>query len=192
MRLGSAPPAEVGRRARALPLSALGMLLAHLGLGVFVLGASAELAWRVEAARVLQAGQSVGSGGYTLTLEGVTQQEGPNYSADRARILVQPPGGAAFEVSPERRFYPATRQTTSKVAIRREGASDLYVVLGEAQAGGRSAWLVRAFYNPWARLIFLGPVLMALGGGLSLADRRLRLAAGRRAAVQPPLQGAPA
>jgi cytochrome c-type biogenesis protein CcmF len=70
------------------------------------------------------------------------------------------------------------------VAISRRGVSDLYVVLGDEQDGaGRPAWLVRAFYNPWARLIFFGPVLMALGGAASLADRRLRLAAGRRAVV---------
>ena len=180
-RMGAGPLAEAGRRLRALPLSAWGMTLAHVGLGVFVLGASTELAWRVEAARVLAVGQSVASGGYTLTLEKVQPVQGANFTAERATILVQPPRGRPFTVAPERRFYPAARQTTSKVAIRRRGSSDLYVVLGEAQAG-RPAWLVRTFYNPWARLIFLGPVLMALGGACSLADRRLRLAAGRRPA----------
>ena len=168
------------------------MTLAHVGLGVFVLGASTELAWRVEAARSLGVGQSVGSGGYVMTLQGVTPVQGANFSAERAIVQVQPPHGAAFTMRPERRFYPASRQTTSKVAIRREGVSDLYVVLGEgSEEGGRRTWLVRAFYNPWARLIFFGPVLMALGGACSLADRRLRLAAGRRAGVAVP-QGAPA
>ena len=183
---GQAGWAEVGRRLRRLPLGAWGMTLAHVGLGVFVLGASTELAWRVEAARSLSLGQSVSSGGYVMTLEGVTPVQGPNFTAERATITVQPPHGAAFTVTPERRFYPASRQTTSKVAIRREGASDLYVVLGEGGGqAGRPSWLVRAFYNPWARLIFLGPVLMALGGACSLADRRLRLAVGRRTATVP-------
>jgi cytochrome c-type biogenesis protein CcmF len=60
----------------------------------------------------------------------------------------------------------------------------VYVVLGDARpaGGGRSAWLVRVFINPWARLIFAGPLIMALGGAVSLSDRRIRLAAGRRAA----------
>ena len=183
VRIGEAGPAEVGRRLRRLPLAAWGMTLAHVGLGVFVLGAGSELAWRVEAAQALNLGQSVTSGGYTMRLEQVAPVQGPNFTAQRATIRVTPPRGAAFTVTPERRFYPDRRQTTSKVAISRRGVSDLYVVLGDEQDGaGRPAWLVRAFYNPWARLIFFGPVLMALGGAASLADRRLRLAAGRRAA----------
>ncbi len=190
VRVGESGLAQVGRRLRHLPLSAWGMTLAHVGMGVFVLGAGSELAWRVEAAQVLNLGGSVSSGGYSLTLEQVAPVQGPNFSAERAVIRVTPPQGAAFTVSPERRFYPDRRQTTSKVAIRRRGVSDLYVVLGDQQEGaGRPAWLVRAFYNPWARLIFFGPVLMALGGAASLADRRLRLAAGRRAVVA---QAAPA
>jgi cytochrome c-type biogenesis protein CcmF len=187
VRLGHVPWRESGRRLRHLPLSAWGMGLAHIGLGVFVLGASTELAWRVESARLLQPGQTMAVAGYALTLDEVQPAPGPNFSAERARLSVRPPSGGAFTMEPERRFYPATRQTTSKVAIRRAGTSDLYVVLGEAQGG--SGWLVRVFYNPWARLIFWGPALMALGGGCSLADRRLRLAAGRRGTV---LQGQPA
>ena len=184
VQVGQARPAELARRLRRLPLGAWGMTLAHAGLGVFVLGASTELAWRVEAAQSLNVGRSLASGGYTLTLEGVSPIQGPNFTAERATIRVQPPRGAAFTVAPERRLYPARRQTTSKVAIRRQGTSDLYVVLGEGgEVGGRPAWLVRVFYNPWARLIFFGPVLMALGGAVSLADRRLRLAVGRRATV---------
>ena len=184
VQVGQARPAELARRLRRLPLGAWGMTLAHAGLGVFVLGASTELAWRVEAAQSLNVGRSLASGGYTLTLEGVSPIQGPNFTAERATIRVQPPRGAAFTVAPERRLYPARRQTTSKVAIRRQGTSDLYVVLGEGgEVGGRPAWLVRVFYNPWARLIFFGPVLMALGGAVSLADRRLRLAVGRRATI---------
>jgi cytochrome c-type biogenesis protein CcmF len=97
------------------------------------------------------------------------------------------PKGETSLMTPERRFYPAQRQTTSKVAIERHGVSDLYVVLGEARDGdgGKTAWLGRAVWNPWARLIFLGPLLMALGGAISLSDRRLRLAAGRRTAAAP-------
>jgi cytochrome c-type biogenesis protein CcmF len=158
------------------------MTLAHIGLGVFVLGACFETSWKIESAQVLSLGQSLQVGAYTLTLTRVGGVEGPNFDAERAVIQVRGPGGVS-EVTPERRFYPAQRQTTSKVAIQRHGASDLYVVLGEPRGGPRPGWLVRAFFNPWARLIFLGPLLMALGGAISLSDRRLRLAAGRRARV---------
>ena len=85
--------------------------------------------------------------------------------------------------SPERRFYPAGGQTTSEVAICTLGLNHLYVVLGERRMGPTApVWLVRAYWNPLAILIFLGPLTMALGGFLSLSDRRLRLAVGQRAA----------
>ena len=176
---------QVWRRLKGLPRGQWGMTLAHIGLGVFVLGAACELSWRTETAQTLVAGQSMRAGAYTLTLQSLTTVDGPNFSADRATLLVRPDRGAPFMLTPERRFYPAQRQTTSKVAIQRRGASDVYVVLGDARPapGGGSAWLVRVFINPWARLIFAGPLLMALGGAVSLSDRRLRLAAGRRAAV---------
>jgi cytochrome c-type biogenesis protein CcmF len=86
---------------------------------------------------------------------------------------------------PERRFYPASQQTTSRVTICVRGLSDLYMVLGEPRigAGGQPAWLIRAYWNPWVRLIWLGPLLMAFGGGVSLSDRRLRFGLPRRAAA---------
>jgi cytochrome c-type biogenesis protein CcmF len=176
--------AQVWRRLKGLPRGQWGMTLAHIGLGVFVLGAACELSWRTETAQSLAVGQSMRAGAYTLTLQGLNTVDGPNFSADQATLLATPDHGAAFTLTPERRFYPAQRQTTSKVAIQRRGATDVYVVLGDERpaAGGRSAWLVRVFINPWARLIFAGPLLMALGGAVSLSDRRIRLAAGRRAA----------
>ncbi|OYX89137.1 MAG: hypothetical protein B7Y78_14745, partial [Caulobacter sp. 35-67-4] len=84
---------------------------------------------------------------------------------------------------PERRFYPTGGQTTTEVHICPKGLDDLYIVLGErrAGAGGKPAWLVRGYVNPWVRLIFLGPLLMAIGGAVSLSDRRLRLGVGRKA-----------
>jgi cytochrome c-type biogenesis protein CcmF len=180
VKLGAASLAEVGRRLRGLPRGAWGMTLAHIGLGVFALGASVETAWKVEAAEALSLGGSLKVGAYTLTLDAVRDLRGPNYEAERGLVTVKGPGGTS-QIAPERRFYPANRQTTSQVAIERHGASDLYVVLGEARTGAKPAWLVRAFWNPWARLIFAGPLLMALGGLVSLSDRRLRLVAGARA-----------
>jgi cytochrome c-type biogenesis protein CcmF len=159
------------------------MTLAHVGLGVFVLGAACELSWRTETAQSLSVGQSMRAGAYTLTMQGFNTVDGPNYSADQATLLARPDRGPPFILTPERRFYAAQRQTTSKVAIQRRGATDVYVVLGDERpaSGGRGAWLVRVFINPWARLIFAGPLLMALGGAVSLSDRRIRAAAGRRA-----------
>jgi len=92
-------------------------------------------------------------------------------------------GTLACLARPARKTYDTGGQTTSQVAICPKGLDDIYIVLGERRmsAAGVSSWLVRGFWNRWARLIFLGPVLMALGGVISLSDRRLRLGVGRRA-----------
>jgi len=180
VRLGATTLHDSLTRLTHLPRSAIGMTLAHIGVGVFVLGACVELNGRVEVAKVVATGETVDIGAYHLTLSGVSTVEGPNFTAERAKVEVRGPSGSGA-LFPERRFYPANRQTVSQVAIDVRGASDLYVVFGERREGARPTWLIRAYWNPFARLIFLGPLIMALGGALSLSDRRLRLVAGRKA-----------
>jgi cytochrome c-type biogenesis protein CcmF len=181
VRLFRVPAAETLRRARALPLSAWGMSLAHAGLGVFVLGAVVETGYRIEAARVIAVGDAVQAGDWTVRLDDVRIVEGPNYLAEQGALTISAPGRRAQDVVAERRFFPAGGQTTTEVGLAFRGLDDLYVVLGERgeTAGGLPGWSVRVWWNPWARLIFLGPAIMALGGGLSLLDRRLRVGVGR-------------
>jgi cytochrome c-type biogenesis protein CcmF len=175
------PATESWRRLTGLPRGAWGMTLAHLGLGVFVLGACFETGWRAEAAETLPLGGSLNVGAYHLILDSVTAVEGPNYDADRGLIVATRNGKPVCRAQPERRLYLANAQTTSEVAICDRGPSHLYIVLGEKRnAGGVPVWLVRAYWNPWAVLIFLGPVIMALGGLISLSDRRLRIGVPRR------------
>ena len=186
---------EAGRRLGGLPRGAWGMSLAHLGLGVFVLGAAFETAWKVETAQVLSPGGGVTLGAYHLTLASITDVAGPNYDAERGAVVVTDRQGAAVCTAlPERRTYDAGGQTTSEVAICPSALNDIYIVLGERRsaAGGTPGWLVRAYWNPWARLIFLGPIIMALGGAISLSDRRLRFAVGRRAVAKTAPAPAPA
>ncbi len=176
------PLAEAWRRLISLPRGSFGMTLAHLGLGVFVLGACFETGWKLEAAEALAIGGKLDVGAYHLVLAEVKGVDGPNYDAERGRIIASKDGRQVCVPQPERRFYPAGGQTTSEVAICTLGLSHLYVVLGERRGtADQPVWLVRAYWNPWALLIFGGPVIMALGGVLSLSDRRLRLAVGRRA-----------
>jgi cytochrome c-type biogenesis protein CcmF len=107
--------------------------------------------------------------------------DGPNYQAERGEILASRAGAPVCRAGPERRVFDTGGQTTSEVAICRQGLSHLYIVLGERRAGPNGpVWLVRAYWNPWASLLFAGPAIMALGGGVSLSDRRLRLGVGRR------------
>ena len=183
IRLFHAAPGEVLRRTLSLPRGAWGMTLAHVGLGVFLMGAAFETSWRIEGAQVLAPGGGMDLGAYHLSLQDVVQVPGPNFDAERGDVRVTGSGGRLVcEGRPERRTYDTGGQTTSRVALCLKPLDDIYIVLGErrAMAGGEgSAWLIRAYWNPWVRLIFLGPLLMALGGGLSLSDRRLRLASGR-------------
>ncbi|HEX6861047.1 MAG TPA: heme lyase CcmF/NrfE family subunit [Caulobacteraceae bacterium] len=172
------PWGEVRRRLTGLPRGAWGMTLAHAGLGVFVLGAAFESSWKVEAAQVLTLGQSLDVGAYHLRLDDVGAVDGPNYLAERAVITATRAGRPVCTATPERRAYYAGGQTTSEVYICPRGIDQLYIVLGERRAG--KTWLVRAYFNPWVQLIFLGPLLMALGGVISLSDRRLRIGVGAR------------
>ncbi len=187
-RLFRTGPGESLRRFAALPRGAWGMTLAHIGVGVFLLGACVETTWRAEAAEVLRVGDRITVGGRVLTLENVGPVDGPNYTALRAQVRATDAAGRPLcETAPQLRNYTANGQQVSKVGLCFKGLDDLYIVLGEARpaADGKPGWLVRAYWNPWARLIFLGPVIMALGGALSLSDRRLRLAVGRRTAAGP-------
>ncbi len=195
IRLFRAPRGEVLRRLGGLPRGTWGMTLAHAGLGVFVLGAVFETTWKAETAEVLALGQRLEVAGYVVALENVAPVQGPNYEAEQATLRAFAPNGTlACMARPERRLYSAGGQTTSEVAICTRGLSHLYVVLGERRSGadGEPVWLVTGYWNPWALLIFLGPGLMALGGVVSLSDRRLRLAAGRRATPAMPAGPEPA
>ena len=185
LKLLRAPLAESGRRLAVLPRGAWGMTLAHIGLGLFALGAAYETGWRTETAQVLQMGQTMNLGAYRLRLDAVSVRPGPNFDAEEAQITISDAAGRLVcDARPARRTYDLGGETLSKVALCPTLLSDLYVVVGERRVAGQgSAWLVRAFVNPWIRLIFLGPLLMALGGAVSLSDRRLRLAAGRRVAA---------
>ena len=181
-RLFRAPLAETLRRLRALPLGSWGTTLAHLGLGLFVMGAVVETNFKAETDAVVPIGGEVRAGPYLARLDAVRVVEGPNYLAEQATLSVERSGEATRTVTAERRFFPAGGQTTTEVGLDFRGLDDVYLVIGERSRteAGEQAWVVRAHHNPWARLIFLGPAIMALAGLLSLFDRRLRVAAPAR------------
>ena len=183
VRLFRGPLVASARRFRKLSMGTWGMTLAHAGLGVFVLGAVVETGYQVEAAEVVTLGGAVEAGPWRVVLNAVEVVEGPNYLAEQGRLTVERPDGAAPRaIVAERRFFPAGGQTTTEVGLDFRGLDDVYVVMGERRAtpAGEPAWTVRVWWNPWARLIFLGPAIMALGALLSLLDRRLRVGVGAR------------
>ncbi|MBO6781670.1 MAG: heme lyase CcmF/NrfE family subunit [Alphaproteobacteria bacterium] len=193
IKLFSAPLAESRRRLAGLPRSASGMTLAHLGLAIMIVGITGSSAWRAELITTLEPGQSAEGAGYTITLTDVTRDRGPNYNFERGTILVTDDGREVATLIAERRFFPVANQTTTEAAIHTTWLADLYGVIGER---GRTpetanAWTVRFFVNPLVPWIWLGAMVMVLGGFLSLTDRRHRVGAPRRARSAAP-QPAPA
>ena len=163
--------------------SAFAAALAHAGLGVTLMGVAGTTLWRSEALTVLAPGQTMTVGPYTLRFDGVTQEQGPNYRASRAHIALMDGANVQSMLTPEQRIYPAEGQDTANTAIRTTGFEDLYLALGDDRGNGR--WTLRAYVSPLAPFIWLGGLVMAFGGMLSLWGR---LRVGARipsAAVQP-------
>ena len=131
----------------------------------------------------MKPGDSAQIAGYELAFRGAAPAQGPNYQ-DQVGILTVTRGGTPVtELSPAKRTYDAPRQTTTEAAIHVSWRGDLYAVLGDELTGG--GFVVRLYFNPLVRLIWLGALVMALGGLLSLSDRRLRVGAPRRARRRP-------
>ena len=175
LRLFRAPLAESFDRWRHLPRSALGMTVAHGGLAITIAGMTASSLFQAEQILAMRAGEVVSMRGYDLRFEGVIAMTGPNYQGERARFIVSSGGKPVTVLAPERRFYPVQRQQTTEAAIHTTGFADLYVVVGDSD--GKGAWTVRLYHNPLVPWIWAGCLVMALGGGLSLTDRRLRVGA---------------
>ena len=180
-RTGRGAVADRLRRMGRLPRADWGKATAHSGLGITIAGVAAMTAWQVEDIRVVQTGDSVDIAGYTITLDGVRRVEGPNYISTTADVSVSRDGTAVALLHPEKRFYPVARMPTTEAAIDNGFLRDIYVVIGDPQDGG--GWAMRSYYKPLANWIWGGSILMALGGLLSLADRRHRVAAGARRAL---------
>jgi cytochrome c-type biogenesis protein CcmF len=179
LRLFRIPFGDSVRRAIHLPRSAYGMTFAHLGLAVSVAGFSAS-AFDKEAIEVVKVGGTVAIAGYELKLEAVNRLPGPNYMADDATVrITRADGSLVAVVHPERRFFPLQQQTTSETSIKTNFLADLYVALGDSDDVGN--WTIRAYWKPLVPWIWIGCVIMAFGGVVSLSDRRWRVGVAARA-----------
>jgi len=168
---------------RAIPLGYYGMLVAHLGVAVFIIGVTLVKGYETEKDVRMQVGDTVEVGGYTFRLDGLAEVQGPNYEATRGSVAVLKNGRALRTLYPEKRFYRVQQMPMTEAAIDTGVARDLYVSLGEPVEGG--AWVVRVYHKPFVDWIWGGAFIMALGGILAISDRRYRLArsAGRDAAA---------
>ena len=166
------------RRAASLPRSALGMTVTHLGFAVIIAGITGASLWRTEAIQVMQPGDTVEVAGYAFTFEGVKNLKGPNYVIERGAFTVRRNGAVYAFMEPEKRRYVVQGRETTEAAIHTTPMKDLYAVIGDkADGGGR---ITRIYHNPLVPWMWIGALMMILGGVLSLSDRRLRVGAPAR------------
>jgi cytochrome c-type biogenesis protein CcmF len=188
IRLFAVPLPESWRRARGLPRSAVGMTIAHAGLGIAIFGMTASTAYMSERIELMRPGDTMAIAGYEVTFDEVGEHRVENYVAQRGTFRLTRGGAPVTVLHPEKRWYPVARMPTTEAAIHTNWLADVYLALGDPQPGG--AWTVRLYHHPLVPWIWLGSIAMALGGVVSLADRRLRVGAPSRrspraAAVQP-------
>ncbi|MCW5695253.1 MAG: heme lyase CcmF/NrfE family subunit [Bauldia sp.] len=163
-------------RLAGLPRSAFGMTLAHLGVGLTVLGIVASTTWNEEVIVDMTPGETIIVGGRALTLDGYRIEDTANYSSQIARFTLRDGDRVLSAIETEVRLFTSRPgEVTTEAGIRTFGFSQLYVSRGELTAEG--VLTVRAFWKPLVTLIWLGAVVMAIGGLLSLSDRRLRVGA---------------
>lgn len=174
------------RRLARLPRADWGKAVAHGGMGLTMMGVAGLTAWQSEDIRVAQPGAPYDVGGYTITLNDVREVEGPNYLSTMAFITVAKDGQVLSELTPEKRIYPVAQMPTTEAAIDQTLWRDVYVVIGDAQDAG--GWAVRTYIKPFVMWIWIGCGLMALGGAISLTDRRFRVAAGAGKAAAVPAE----
>ena len=176
--LGRVSLSDSVKRAIGLPRAAWGRTLAHFGLAVTVAGVTGAGLWQVESIQIMRPGDKVEVSGYEFTFEGAENVRGPNYGAERGTFTVRDDGQVVAKLSGERRRYFVSGDETTEAGIHTTAMYDLYAVLGEPN--GKGGWTTRLYHKPLVPWLWLGSIIMVLGGIVSLTDRRLRVGAPSR------------
>ena len=154
-----------------LPANAFSAPLAHAGLAVMLLGILAATQWRAEIVVAVAPNQQINIAGISLRYDGLREIDGPNYRAEQARLTYLTGRHQGTHIFPERRFYEAERAQTTEAAITTDMTGHLYAVVGETSGDKR---VLRLWYHPYVAFIWLGALLMALGGSFALVTRLRR------------------
>jgi cytochrome c-type biogenesis protein CcmF len=169
----------VATMVRRQPRSYWAMVIAHLGIAVFVVGVTMVKGYEVERDVKMNVGDTVAVAGYVFRFDGATEVSGPNYRAARGAIAISRGGTLVKTLYPEKRMYNAGGQPMTNAAIDSGPTGDLYVSMGEPVDGG--AWIIRVYSKPFITWVWGGFIMMAIGGFLAVSDRRYRAAAARDA-----------
>jgi cytochrome c-type biogenesis protein CcmF len=167
-------PLRAWRSKVRLTPSVLGMSLAHIGVGLFVLGVTMVNTFGIETDRALRPGESIEIGKYQYEMRELRDVQGPNYSAREAVIEIRRNGEFVSEVRPQKRQYLVQKSPMTEAGIDAGLMRDLFVAMGDQI--GTDTWSVRVQYKPMIRFIWLGCLVMALGGLVAASDRRYRMA----------------
>ncbi|MSO64752.1 MAG: heme lyase CcmF/NrfE family subunit [Alphaproteobacteria bacterium] len=183
--VGRTRTAETFARVSHLPRAALGAALAHVGMGIAILGITGALAWESDAQHVLFPGDRLTVAGYTAVFDGARPERGPNYDAVRGTFRIYQDDQLIALMEPETRRFANPPMVTTEAAIRPRLGGDLYLSMGDTAGDGGFA--TRFFRKPLIHWIWAGALTMVLGGLVSLSDRRHRVGAPatRGAALHP-------
>ena len=173
------PLATSWHRLAGLPRSAIGTAVAHAGLGILVAGVIAISLWRVEVIVALKPGETTPVGKYSVTFLGEGPLVGPNYTGRVGTFTLKEGEQLLATLHSEKRVFKPSGMPTTEVGLYQTWHGDVYVVMGDETTGGARA--MRMYYNPFVNFIWLGALVMFLGGLLSISDRRYRVGAPRRA-----------
>ncbi|MBL8446580.1 MAG: c-type cytochrome biogenesis protein CcmF, partial [Zoogloeaceae bacterium] len=178
-RLVERPGAPPMNRLRGIPTAWWGMWLAHLGISVFILGVTLVKGLESNVDVKMQPGDVAHLAGYSFTLKAVTDYRGPNFDASRADLEVTRDGKPVALLHPEKRTYRAAGMPMTEASIDVNLLRDIYASMGEPLDD--KTWIVRLYYKPFISWIWIGCLMMAIGGGLAASDRRYRRMAEREA-----------
>ncbi len=156
----------------AITRSALGMCVAHFGIGLFTLGVTLVSAFSIEEDVAVRAGQTVEVAGYSFEMREIRDVQGPNYAAIEGVVEIREGADFVGELRPQKRQYLVQKSWMTEAGILALWNQDLFVALGDQI--GSDTWSVRIQYKPMIRFIWLGALVMALGGLISISDRRYR------------------
>ena len=170
--IGRQPLSRSLTLARNLPASTWGFVLGHVGLAVMVVGITAMSVWSDEGQARLNIGESAEIAGYTVTLDTIDEAQRANFAVQTAKLHVSRGDRVEATLNAERRYYPVEDQMTTEAALAVGFTRTLYGALGE---GNENGWLIRFYFHPFVSWIWGGAVIMALGGFISMADRRFRM-----------------
>jgi cytochrome c-type biogenesis protein CcmF len=145
----------------------MGMIVAHLGVGLLILGITGSSVWQIEKISKMKISDEIKISNYKIKFEKIDEVKGPNYLALRGNFIIyDKKKNIISRLNPENRYYPITNSFTSEASIHTNLFRDLYIVLGEGDL--KKGWVVKIYYNPLVMWIWLGALTIFIGGIISI------------------------